>query len=194
MVAGFLGGRPDAYLTTIKAWPGFTGSAFRPPWVAALSDAGAAAWLLALVLLGLLAGLLVSRPARRWGPELWAWTASSIGFIVATTSASTSLPRYLLLAFPLGLVLMPSAVVLGSRATRVCRPRGRTRLPVTTPFRCADCSWVTSAVVSESSLLFSARRRAGRCPRPPVATCCPPGSGPGACLWSRPAPARRLLS
>ncbi|NYG07697.1 hypothetical protein BJ986_002184 [Phycicoccus badiiscoriae] len=106
-VAGLIAGRPDAYLTTVKAWPGFTGSAFRPPWAAALSDAGATAWLMALVLLAVLIGLLRSGPVRRWGPELWAWTAASIGFLVLTTSASTSLPRYLLLAFPLGLVLMP---------------------------------------------------------------------------------------
>jgi hypothetical protein len=60
-----------------------------------------------VALLALLAGLLLSRPVRQWGPELWAWTGASIGFTVLTTSASTSLPRYLLLAFPLGLVLMP---------------------------------------------------------------------------------------
>jgi hypothetical protein len=107
LVAGMLGGRPDAYFTTLKAWPGFTGSAFRPPWAAALTEAGTTAWLMTVALLVLLAGLLLSRPVRQWGPELWAWTGASIGFIILTTSASTSLPRYLLLAFPLGLVLMP---------------------------------------------------------------------------------------
>lgn len=108
-LAGLLSGHPDAYFTTIQAWPGFTGSALRPPWAAALTDAGVTAWLAAGLLLALLALALLSRPVRRWGPELWAWTASLVGFVVLTTSASTSILRYLLLAFPLGLVLMPDS-------------------------------------------------------------------------------------
>ena len=115
LLAGVVGGRADAYFTTVKAWPGFTGSALRPPWAAALTDAGVLAWVFALVLLAVLAGLLLTPAVRAWGPELWAWTASSLGFVILTTSATTSLARYLLLAFPLGLVLVPTT---DDRATR----------------------------------------------------------------------------
>jgi hypothetical protein len=115
LLAGVIGGRADAYVTTVKAWPGFTGSALRPPWAAALTDAGVLAWVLALVLLAVLAALLLTPTVRAWGPELWAWTASSVGFVILTTSATTSLARYLLLAFPLGLVLVPATDDRSSR-------------------------------------------------------------------------------
>ena len=106
-IAGVLSGRADAYLTTIQAWPGFTGSALRPPWASALTEGGAGSWVAAVGLLAVLALLLWTRSVRDWGPELWAWTGSLIGFVLLTTSATTSLARYLLMAFPLGLVLMP---------------------------------------------------------------------------------------
>ena len=106
-LAGLLSGRADAYLTTIQAWPGFTGSALRPPWAAALAGGGLGSWVAAAALVGLLVLLMSTAPVRDWGPELWSWTASVIGFVLLTTSATTSLARYLLLAFPLGLVLMP---------------------------------------------------------------------------------------
>lgn len=115
VLAGLVSGRADAYLTTIQAWPGFTGSALRPPWAQALTESGVGGWVAAVVLLGILALLLSTASVRGWGPELWAWTASLIGFVLLTTSATTSLARYLLLAFPLGLVLMPRTDEAGGR-------------------------------------------------------------------------------
>lgn len=114
-IAGVLSGRADAYLTTIQAWPGFTGSALRPPWAAAMTGGGPTSWIAAAALLGLLLALMSTQAVRAWGPELWAWTAAVIGFVLLTTSATTSLARYLLLAFPLGLVLMPDTDGRGLR-------------------------------------------------------------------------------
>jgi hypothetical protein len=104
-----LTGDADAYTTTLSAWPGFTGSLLRPPWLAALSDSSAATVVVSLFFIGGFATVLASRSARAWGVELWSWTVGLLLFVVATTSATTSIVRYLVLAFPLGLVLTPPA-------------------------------------------------------------------------------------
>ena len=97
-----------AYLTTMAAWPGFTGSPTRPPWW----DAATSAHLPGVIALtSLVAALtvLATRPTvRAWGPELWAWTFGYTAFILATTSPTLSVIRYGLLAFPFALLLAPA--------------------------------------------------------------------------------------
>ena len=109
VLVGVIAGDADAYLTTMKAWPGFTSSPLHPPWVQAFADGGPLAWLLG-VLLVLAFALVMSRPAtRRWGPELWGWTVAYVSYVMLTTGATSSIARYLLLAFPLALVVVPEA-------------------------------------------------------------------------------------
>lgn len=118
LLAGLLTGEMDAYLTTLKAWPGFTGSVFEPPWVAEVTRVGALGWLFAgAVALGW-ALLFCSRQVRRWGPELAGWGAVYPVYIVLTTGATLSLLRYLLLAFPLALLLVPEVRTRGRAVAR----------------------------------------------------------------------------
>ena len=58
----------------------------------------------AVLALGVVA-LLVSPPARRLGPELQAWTAAYLAYLVGVIEPGTSLVRFGLLAFPLAAVL-----------------------------------------------------------------------------------------
>ena len=118
MLAGLLTGERDAYVTTLRAWPGFTGSIFDPPWVAELAESGAVGWLL-VVALGVAWGLLACLPAvRRWGPELAGWGAVYPLYIVLATGATASLLRYLLLAFPLVLLVVPAVTTRGGAVLR----------------------------------------------------------------------------
>lgn len=109
VAAGLVTGERDAYVDTVSAWDGYTGSVLDPPLVAAVLDEGVMGLaLLAMLLLGLV--WVLSRPsARRWGPELWGWAAAYPLYILLTAGATPSWMRYLLLAFPLGLVWAPVA-------------------------------------------------------------------------------------
>lgn len=98
-------GVPDGYLQTQAAWRA------RPDVVLVLPWVDLARWLfggwgpLALAaVLGGFAALLASRPARRLGPELWAWPAAYLGYLVGVAEPGASLGRFLLLAFPLAAV------------------------------------------------------------------------------------------
>ncbi|SDP26173.1 hypothetical protein SAMN04489867_1888 [Pedococcus dokdonensis] len=108
-LVGVITGEANGYLTTMKAWPGFTSSPLHPPWVQAFAGAGPVAWVLGILVVVAFA-LVMSRPSvRAWGPELWGWTVAYCGYVVLTTSASSSIFRYLLMAFPFALVLVPAA-------------------------------------------------------------------------------------
>jgi hypothetical protein len=118
LLAGLITRDPDAYFTTMKAWPGYTSSPFDPPWLDAVAQHGIAAWLAALVLVGLFVRLVLSHEARSWGPELWGWTVSYATYIFLATGVTGSVIRYLLLCFPFALILAPPAVTTSERRSR----------------------------------------------------------------------------
>jgi hypothetical protein len=97
----------DAYTNTLKAWPGFSGSVLKPPLAGLLSSSP----YLSVAALAALAGLYVAirllPGRRRFGPELTAWAAFYPLYILTVSSATFSVVRYLLFAFPLALVWMP---------------------------------------------------------------------------------------
>lgn len=99
---GWATGVPGAYTQTQAAWRGRGEVVPLVPWF------DVARWLvggwgpaLVLVVVGLLVLAVVSRPATRMGPELHAWTAGYLAYLVGVLEPGTSLVRFLLLAFPL---------------------------------------------------------------------------------------------
>lgn len=105
VVCAAVTGMPDGYLRTQAAWRA------RPDVVPVVPWLDVARWLLGgwgpLVLVVVLAGftaLLTCPPARRLGPELRAWPAAYLAYLVGVIEPGTSLGRFLLLAFPLGAV------------------------------------------------------------------------------------------
>lgn len=119
VLTAIITGEPSAYTTTMRAWPGYTGSVLRSPWLVAVSSTGPASWALAAICVTAFLGVLMLRRTRAWGPELWAWAACYPTYVFLTTGFSSSIVRYLLLAFPLSLVLVPAALTTGDRRTRV---------------------------------------------------------------------------
>lgn len=105
LLCGWFTGVPDGYLQTQEAWRGvrettpFFGWTYVPqfwfgawgPW---LVVAGAA----------LVVAVLVVPAAWRLEPELHAWSAAYLLYIVAVIEPGSSLARFLLLAFPLAAV------------------------------------------------------------------------------------------
>lgn len=118
LLAGLITGEPSAYFTTLRAWPGFTSSPFDPPWLDAAVRSGPIGWLTVLVLVLVFAALLGGRVPRSWGPELWGWTVAYSVYIFLASGVTGSVFRYLLLAFPFGLVLMPPAHTDSERRAR----------------------------------------------------------------------------
>ena len=100
-VCGAVTGVADGYLQTQAAWRA------RPDVVPVLPWVDISRWLLgswgpaALVsVLAIFVALLLCPPARRLGPELRAWPAAYLAYLVGVAEPGTSLGRFLLLAFP----------------------------------------------------------------------------------------------
>ena len=104
-ICGWATGVPDGYLQTQEAWRGvrevtpFLGWTYVPQfwlgeWAVPAMVAG----------FGLMAAVLLVPAAWRLGPELHAWSAAYVLYIVAVIEPGSSLARFLLLAFPLGAV------------------------------------------------------------------------------------------
>ena len=112
-------GTPGCYLKTQAAWRSRPDVVPLLPWldVARWLAGGWGPWLLLALLAGF-AALLTCPPARRLGPELRAWPAAYLGYLVGVIEPGTSLARFLLLAFPLG------AVTAGMVRTPASRRRG----------------------------------------------------------------------
>ncbi len=102
---GWVTGDPDGYLRTQAAWRG--ADAMQPflPWfgVARWLGGPVGPWILAAVLIATVV-LILSPVARRLGPEMQAWSGAYLGYLAMAVPLSTSLYRFLLLAFPLGAV------------------------------------------------------------------------------------------
>jgi hypothetical protein len=118
LLAGVLTGDPRAYFTTLAAWPGYTESPLDPPWLHAAAGLGIGGWVGVAVLVLAFVALLGGRTQRAWGPELWGWTVTYSAYIFLASGVTSSLVRYLMLAFPFGLVLMPPAGTAADRRAR----------------------------------------------------------------------------
>lgn len=116
-LAGVVTGERDAYLTTMKAWPGYSSSVLNPPWLDLVRSSGPMAWVVIIVALLLFGALLATPGARQWGPELWTWTLAYPLYLLAGVGVTTSFLRYLLLCFPFVLfVAAPATTKAQQRA------------------------------------------------------------------------------
>jgi hypothetical protein len=107
LLAGIITGTPDAYLATLSAWPGFSGSVLASPLAGMLASSPTLLTITVAALLGAALTLWLLPGRRRWGPELTGWAISYPLYIFAVSSATFSVARYLLLAFPLALLWAP---------------------------------------------------------------------------------------
>jgi len=108
---------PDGYLMTQEAWRVHRGVGPFDGW----ARLATMPWWLAVLVLGTLAtliALLASRSARRLGPELYAWSAGYVLYLVVVSDLITSLLRFLMLAFPLGAVTVGLVTTPPRRAGR----------------------------------------------------------------------------
>ncbi len=101
---GLVTGVPDAYVRTQAAWRGTFSSAPFVPWLE-MSDylLGSAGVLVLLAVVVAVLGLGLSPFARAGGPELQAWGVAYPVWLLGVAFPQTSVIRFLLLAFPLGL-------------------------------------------------------------------------------------------
>ena len=114
-VVGVRTGTVDAYTQVQSAWRGRGEVVPLIPWVDVARYFAGAWWLPALaVVAGLAVLLVVARPLRLLGPELWGWTAGYLAYLLVAIEPGTSLVRFLVLAFPIAPVL----ALLALRATR----------------------------------------------------------------------------
>lgn len=114
-VVGLRTGTPDAYTQVQSAWRGRGAVVPLVPWVDVARYVAGAWWLPVLVIVvGLGVALVVARPLRLLGPELWGWTAGYLAYLLVAIEPGTSLVRFLVLAFPIGPVL----ALLALRARR----------------------------------------------------------------------------
>ncbi|WP_243883445.1 hypothetical protein [Cellulomonas dongxiuzhuiae] len=104
-ICGWVTGVPDGYLQTQAAWRGvrevvpFSGWTYVPQFW--LQEWGTPAMVAGFALV---AAVLLVPAAWRLGPELHAWSAAYVVYILAVIEPGSSLARFLLLAFPLGAV------------------------------------------------------------------------------------------
>ena len=117
VVVGVVTGRPDAYFAVESSWKGRGGLVPGELWaVIGRRLFGPVLGLVvpALVVLGAVV-VLGSRPARRLGLVLYAWTCAYLLYLLAVISPNGSLFRLLMPAFPL---LLSAGFVSRSRAYR----------------------------------------------------------------------------
>jgi len=122
-VAATVTGEPQAYLLTEASWWGGTGQLGVSMFLIFLVGAlGAPLGVAAAVLLVVGAAMMMaSRPVRRLGVPMWAWTGAYLGYLILLAPIDSATPRLLLGAFPLA----------GAAALVVRRPVSRAVLLVT---------------------------------------------------------------
>ena len=117
-------GRPDGYTAVQVAWRVQDHMEYFTPWawMARYVLHGWGPVVLLLLVVGTVA-VLASRPARALGVELWTWCAAYALYLAAVLDPFTSLPRFLLLFFPLALALVTehAGVAAGAAADGVGR-------------------------------------------------------------------------
>ncbi len=103
-------GRLDGYTAVQVAWRVQDRMEYFTPW-AWMADYALGGWgtpaLVLLVVAVVVA--LASRPVRALGVEMWTWCAAYALYLAAVLDPFTSLPRFLLLLFPLALALVTGA-------------------------------------------------------------------------------------
>lgn len=115
LTVGLRTGDLGAYTEIQSAWRGAQDVVWLKPWWT-MSQYLLGEWVGPLLLLATVAGfvlLLASRPARVLGPDMTAWCAAYTVYLLAVVEPYTSIFRFLLLLFPLALVV---ASVVRSRA------------------------------------------------------------------------------
>lgn len=111
-ICGWVTGIPDAYLQTQKAWRVGRGAYPFAGW-AHLGTMPLNVAVLIMVLVLAMAAMLLSRSARRLGPELLTWAAAYLVYILTVSDIIFSLVRFFLLAFPFGVIAL--GLVTGDR-------------------------------------------------------------------------------
>lgn len=100
-------GRPDGYTAVQVAWRVQDRMEWFTPWAwmadYVFGDNGP--FFLALLVVAVV-GVLASPPVRALGVEMWTWCAAYALYLAAVLDPFTSLPRFLLLFFPLGLAVV----------------------------------------------------------------------------------------
>jgi hypothetical protein len=103
VVVGAVTGVPDAYVQIQAAWRGTFSSAPVVPWFEMAEYLMGRAGLLVLVLAVVaVIGLACSREAGAAGPEVQAWGIAYLAYLLLVAFPQSSMIRFLLLAFPLG--------------------------------------------------------------------------------------------
>ncbi|ROS23088.1 hypothetical protein [Cellulomonas sp. PhB150] len=119
LICGWVTGEPDAYLQTQSTWRGVREVVPFESWgyVSRFWFGDLAPWVL-LGSFALIAAVLVVPAAWRLGNELHVWPAAYLLYIAGAVEPSSSLARFLLLAFPLAAVTA-GVVTRPARARRV---------------------------------------------------------------------------
>ncbi len=103
-------GRVDGYTAVQVAWRVQDRMEYFTPW-AWMAEYVLGGWATPALVLLVVASVaaLASRPVRALGVELWTWCAAYAFYLAAVLDPFTSVFRFLLLLFPLGLALVLSA-------------------------------------------------------------------------------------
>jgi hypothetical protein len=107
LLAGVVNGDPFVYDDVQSAWRGGGQTVWVKPWWS-MSQYVLGPWLGPAALLALLAGTaaaLSGRRARALGPEMLGWCVAYVLYLLVVVDPFTSMFRFLLLLFPLGLVV-----------------------------------------------------------------------------------------
>jgi len=118
-IAALATGDRSAYMRTMGAWGGGSGSLLAWP-RAFLATAGPSGLLILVLGLFVLVGLLARPDSRRWGPELWGWAVAYPCYLFLATGFGSSTLRHWLLAFPLSLLVVDLLRMLHGRVLRAC--------------------------------------------------------------------------
>lgn len=121
LIVAWRTGEPGGYTDTMGAWrAGHHMAPFRPWWDMSRYWLGEWAGPIAVVVVVLALLWWLTRPvARMIAGDLRAWVVCYLGYMLAVLDPSTSLVRYLLLAFPLGVLAVVASPSLAYRRALV---------------------------------------------------------------------------
>ncbi|HZI97012.1 MAG TPA: hypothetical protein VFD41_05745 [Actinomycetales bacterium] len=119
LMVGLATGDLGAYMQIQSAWRGAQDVVWLTPWWS-MSQYLLGAWVGPLLLVAMVAGFVVvlaSRRARVMGPDLTSWCAAYGLYLLAVVEPYTSIFRFLLLLFPLALVVAATVRARGHLLT-----------------------------------------------------------------------------
>lgn len=121
VTAALVTGHPSAYTETMAAWRYGRGLVLVDPWLdASARYLGVVVGRVVLVAVPALVLWWLTRPiARVLGADLRVWCVAYGGYLIAVLDPTTSLARYLLLTFPLGVLLLVASPSAAYRRTLV---------------------------------------------------------------------------